>query len=48
MTFEFVDDSIEVAEDMGAVQVCVDTSTPGFVGEIDITLEYDAITAQGT
>lgn len=47
MTFQFVDGIIEVAEDMGTIQVCVEASTFGFVDEIEIELDYNDVTARG-
>lgn len=43
----FVDDVIEIAEDVDTIQVCVNASTANFVGVVEVTLKYESITAQG-
>lgn len=44
----FVVDSLEVTEDVGTFQVCVDASTTEYEGDIEVTLSYEDGTAQGT
>ena len=47
MTVGFVDDMLEVMEDVGQFPICVNASTSNYEGDFELTLTYESNTAQG-